>query len=94
MGGDITAVVPAGLPNILGKMGWAYMGMTQAENRTHYVGAFYYSGEAIPENNSFKGTADTTQAHYVGFNASLSSSIYGSSSTVQPPALSLSLIHI
>ena len=66
--------IEAGLPNIVGTMTNAYRGTVS--------GCFYYNGE------SSNGGDDKTTCH-VGFNASLSNSIYGKSSTVQPEALTL-----
>lgn len=65
--------IEAGLPNITGTIG--VIGLSGAT----YTGAFYYVGRGAALSNS--GEAD----YIAGFNASLSSSIYGNSTTVQPP---------
>ena len=66
--------INAGLPNITGTLG--VIGLSGAT----YTGAFYYVGRGAALSNS--GEAD----YIAGFNASLCSSVYGNSSTVQPPA--------
>lgn len=67
-------LLEAGLPNITGTVG--AIGLTNAV----YSGAFYYVSRGGALSNS--GEAD----YNAGFDASRSSSIYGNSSTVQPPA--------
>ena len=64
----------AGLPNITGVVG--AIGATSAT----YSGAFYYHSKGGVLSNS--GEAD----YNAGFNASRCSSIYGNSTTVQPPS--------
>lgn len=66
--------INAGLPNITGTLG--VIGLSGAT----YTGAFYYVGKGAALSNS--GEAD----YIAGFNASLCSSVYGNSTTVQPPA--------
>lgn len=66
----------AGLPNITGTF-------TTSDSGT-YTGAFYVNGTASSKSAN-NGTADDN----VHFNASRSSAIYGKSSTVQPPALTM-----
>ena len=80
--GNATAgtVKAAGLPNITG-MGWNMMG----KNASDWSGVFYTDG---------MGTYGTQTGTAIGggnlhFDASRSSSIYGSSTTVQPPALTM-----
>lgn len=80
--GNATAgtVKAAGLPNITG-MGWNLMG----KNATDWSGVFYVDG---------MGTYGLQSGTAIGggnlhFNASRSSSVYGKSSTVQPPALTM-----
>lgn len=76
--------IEAGLPNITGTLG---LGVDGGDNKLNYVsstGALTttsYSGKAST-------TGDTTQTVCDGVNldASLSNSIYGNSTTVQPPA--------
>lgn len=65
----------AGLPNITGRMGNTDSASSSA------TGAFYRSGTSGKMENS-NGSADPN----IYFDASRSSSIYGNSSTVQPPS--------
>lgn len=67
--------ISAGLPNITG----TFEGASQNSNYT--TGAFYVIGRNTKVSND--GKEDNTY----GFDASRSSSIYGRSSTVQPPAI-------
>ena len=67
-------LIEAGLPNITGTVG--ALGLSGA----NYTGAFYYLARGGALSNS--GEAD----YNAGFNAALCSSIYGNSTTVQPPA--------
>ena len=86
-GGDSTAIVAAGLPNITGV---AY----QAENY-----GFFRVNENGKASGAFKkgksvqglegGGYDGQPTTYLGFDASGSNAIYGASNTVQPPALRL-----
>lgn len=74
--GSVGTFKSAGLPNITG-----------SHNGTPWIsqasGAFSIGGSStIPNGNS-------TDKNFVNFNASSSSSIYGSASTVQPPAIAL-----
>lgn len=73
------STIEAGLPNITGKF--------DADEITHETastvsGAFYSESSAYP--NTATGVSGSALA--IGFDASRSSSIYGKSSTVQPPA--------
>ena len=72
----VGTVKNAGLPNITGGLG---------ESSQRISGAFY------GDNNWAYGvpSGDSKKSQYIGFNASRSSPIYGRSSTVQPPALTL-----
>ena len=88
----------AGLPNITGE---AYLQPTQSGNETvpSAIGAFSTQGEIIrqnyPGNGDLNITISSTKPYYtdnINLNASRSSSIYGASSTVQPPALTLRYI--
>ena len=74
-GGSTAGYIEAGLPNITGLIG--AIGRTGAV----YSGAFYYAGLGGTLSN------DGKQDNNIGFDASRSSSIYGNSSTVQPPAI-------
>lgn len=74
--GSVGTYHSAGLPNITG-----------SHNGTPWIsqasGAFSIGGSStIPNGNS-------TDKNFVNFNASSSSSIYGSASTVQPPSIAL-----
>lgn len=73
----VGTAVEAGLPNITGTTGWL-------RNRTLMTGAFTLGDNAYVFNNYNSITAENTK-----FDASHSNSIYGNSSTVQPPALTL-----
>ena len=77
-GGDLLSVLAAGLPNITGKSEGCYRVNEYSD------GAFYYVRES---NSSLSG--NTLLMQIFGFDASRSNAIYGSSDTVQPPALSL-----
>lgn len=80
-GGDTVLVKAAGLPNITGTANWNQNGKDY-----NFSGAFksstYMSGANV-------GTGNSTGVWQLSFNAANSNSIYGSSNTVQPPALSL-----
>lgn len=76
-GGDNLAVINAGVPNITGVTGAAF------EDHTTPSGAFYLSGNAYEAENGGYGK------FLLNFDASRSNSIYGTSDTVQPPALTL-----
>lgn len=70
--------IAAGLPNITGK----FDGNTNDGHAK--IGAFYVDGERTPGSDGENNTGG-----YIGFDASRSNSIYGKSSTVQPPATTL-----
>ena len=75
----------AGLPNITGKFGWAVSGLFEVAD-----GAF----SGIPRdstNGIFADPGDPTAYKQAQLDASRCSSIYGKSSTVQPPAF---FVHI
>ncbi len=78
--------ISAGLPNITGSTAsfYAYWGST-SQGTTLYNGAFHtlVGGGGV---GSLTGAGGTTGCSTSQFNASWSNSIYGSSSTVQPPA--------
>ena len=81
-GGDPTKSVVAGLPNISGGLGGIYSSFSNPFES----GALYYSnaGEArqlVLQDGSAKST--------INFNAAKSNTIYGKSTTVQPPAIAL-----
>ena len=73
---SVGSLVKAGLPNITGGIGWVWSWTGDA------WGAFYLSNSA----NSPQGSGMNLGRDF-NFNASRSSSIYGSSSTVTPSSL-------
>ena len=79
-GGDTIASISAGLPNITGHIN------TPFELFNDWSGAFSRYGSNM---HQFAEEGSSGLASGVQFNASLSNSIYGSSNTVQPPALQL-----
>ncbi|MBR6625214.1 MAG: tail fiber protein, partial [Mailhella sp.] len=70
----------AGLPGISGSLG-----RVPFVNSIEASGAFILDGQAGAVSTGY----NTTQTAYVGLNASRSSEIYGSSTTVQPPAVTM-----
>ncbi|MCD8024158.1 MAG: phage tail protein [Candidatus Gastranaerophilales bacterium] len=74
-------LIEAGLPNIAGKFDG-----NGDDDSTRKTGAFYQDGKVSGSN----GNSDAS-GYYIYFDASLSSSIYGNSSTVQPPS---QIVHI
>ena len=77
-------VIEAGLPNITGKFS-AYELTGFADSHYYVEGAFGVTGEKM-----FGGTKDRDDYSAVfSFNASLCSPIYGKSTTVQPPAVTV-----
>lgn len=72
--------IPAGLPNITGYIRGA---STEADSSDYAGGVFVYDSN---KNALAKVGATYWQSKGVNFDASRSSSIYGNSSTVQPPA--------
>lgn len=72
----------AGLPNITGSFGAT--GLT--DNGFTTTGAFNTTPMSKKSSWTFN---DGTQSHQFDFNASRSNTIYGNSSTVQPPAITL-----
>lgn len=82
-GGDLLSVLPAGLPEIEG---------TFANNGFHrdghlQTGAFY----TVKDDGIVSNYDDSNHGGIYGFAASRSNAIYGSASTVQPPAIRLIL---
>ena len=69
--------IEAGLPNITGDTGLNQGGSTGAATGAFAIGKSH---------RSILGRTDTTDTNSIDFDASRSSSIYGNSSTVQPPA--------
>ena len=83
-GGDNISVKVAGLPNIT------------ADITAHYVvawqnptGAIYDYKDGIEGGVPSVDSSKTPYCHKIGFDASKSNNIYGSSTTVQPPAIQL-----
>ena len=81
-GGDNTKTIAAGLPNIAGKFEGDELFWSGAS--TSATGAFY-----IENSNKLGAAGGEGKTKRVAFNANRSSSIYGNSNTVQPPALCL-----
>ena len=83
-GGDSTAVLAAGIPNISGS--------TRISTQSAALGCYWPEGVFYAKGNNNLGIPDANQTQPVsdlGFSAALSSNIYGASNTVQPPALQL-----
>lgn len=76
-GGETAGYISAGLPNITGS---AYISGAFVNSPS---GAFYASGDAVNRDDDLDYRGTTT----LNINASRSSSIYGNSTTVQPPAI-------
>lgn len=74
--------IAAGLPNITGNINAMYNGGSPS-------GCFYSGGGGSTRHS---GSSHTVGGNYFSFNASRSSSIYGNSSTVQPPAAAVNFI--
>ena len=88
MGGESVKSVEAGLPNIEGSF-WPlgdYDESTPNNVRQGTEGAFYAQGRTYGQGLAERGIADNARAM---FDASKSNPIYGASSTVQPPALTM-----
>ena len=86
--GNLGTVKEAGLPNIMGSIGYI---ATDADNQSQI-----YSSEALyGEWHNRMGEPDSRNVNgfmTIHINASRSSSIYGKSNTVQPPAISVNYI--
>lgn len=82
-GSDTPSVVQAGLPNITGSIGVVKNNGTTPTQ----TGCFSWTEAGIKDVGDY---ADNGRIeNIINFNASRSSNIYGASSTVQPPTLSL-----
>lgn len=80
----------AGLPNITGTLGGIKCrNSSGASGFSTYSGAFTKNTTNTEIGYWSSTMADTSAANVVNFNASSSNSIYGNSSTVQPPAATL-----
>lgn len=76
--------ISAGLPNITGNVGSIWACRT-FDNSPSFSGATQLGGQVT--NGSAAGNGWQMYLHNLNFNASQSNSIYGSSTTVQPPAI-------
>lgn len=76
--------IEAGLPNITGKLSGNRSDI--ARDLLSITGCF--SGETL-ENRQFRGSTEVDVLDTLSFDASRSSSIYGKSNTVQPPAFTV-----
>ncbi len=78
------STLSAGLPNITGTLGFEFMTNT----RTHVAGTGALSGSSFSGSDTHGGAGSSQKEDYLSlsFSASNSNSIYGNSSTVQPPA--------
>ena len=87
-GGDITAVKSPGLPNITGILDTG--GNTALFYAKRISGAFSNNSSTTLNYGAPSGSVNTSDRSYsVSLNAANSSTIYGKSSTVQPPAICL-----
>lgn len=78
-GPNANTTIAAGLPNITGE----FSGRCLINNSTSTNGAFY---QTSTYRTQLAGGSDSNHDRTFAFDASRSNSIYGSSSTVQPPA--------
>ena len=81
--------VEAGLPNITGTFVAALRDGFTSESKKRITGAFYENGTTTGEDgyNSISTDVGIPSGHApFGFDASRSNPIYGTSTTVQPPA--------
>ena len=85
-GGDLTAVVAPGVPNITGKA-WSFCG-TAGNGLDAAEGAFFLSHQSTSDvAGGQTGSASAYDA--ININAAACNSIFGKSNTVQPPAFDL-----
>ncbi len=83
-GTNADTTISAGLPNITGKATpWIHDTALAVKNTS---GAFKVTESTIKAGNNNDINANITGARNIDFSASRSNSIYGNSSTVQPPA--------
>ena len=71
---------------MVGKMAWAYMGMTNQSSRGTFEGVFNRESTQLNDFNMTDAGAWNEKPSYIGFDASNSSAIYAGSS-VQVSAL-------
>ena len=92
-GSTAGAYKEAGLPNITARAGLNYIVSDGYTPFADYEGAFYRSDESAGSTArrwpGVGSTGDGRRFPHFRFNASRSSNIYGKSTTVQPPALTL-----
>ena len=82
-GGDLTELINAGLPNVSGNFYVA--GYSDAKSATD--GAFAIVSQYLTDSHQNAGTS--VGGTKINMNLSRDNAIYGASTTVQPPALSL-----
>lgn len=82
-GSNGNTTIGAGLPNITGKVG--FIQQEGSPTVREPTGAFSSDGQSTTSYNAGDGYG-TSYLDYIKFDASSSSSIYGNSETVQPPA--------
>ena len=84
--GAAGTVMEAGLPNITGQFSsYEFGGYHEPDHMNYFEGCFYVTGEHF-----FKGTGNNGDySPVLGFDAARCSPIYGRSSTVQPPAVTV-----
>lgn len=84
-GTNANTTIEAGLPNITGILGTSGYNSEQWSKSALLTGAFY-KDTSLSEKRVREDTSVKSADYNFGFNASLSNSIYGNSTTVQPPA--------
>ena len=78
MGGDNCEVLAAGVPNIIGTVGWTTNGIG-------LISGAFYEGNTSARDRSYYENDNSG----IGFDASRCSSVYGNSDTVMPASFSL-----
>ena len=86
--------IAAGLPNITGELAAAprYASNERLDSVYPRAGAFSYAGAESWRTDLTTEAAGDYNWHHIQLNAARSSSIYGRSSTVQPPAIATNFI--
>lgn len=74
----------AGVPNV-----WGEFALRGAEILLHKSGAFYHGGQY---KDPYNGNSENNSSAIVSFDANKCSTVYGNSTTVQPPALTMRYI--
>ena len=90
-GGDTAKVLAAGLPNVMGNIAGQQSGGVSVWGSAG-VGALYVPGgsKTYPAlAKAPEGTISRMESGYLHVDANRSNSIYGASTTVQPPAILL-----